>query len=89
MAAEAEWISAQQSKQPILDALSTELESWRADDLLKRMKDTARASVESFGKKKGKPPADRERRLMNLDAFCSNSTLSIVHATVCDCFQCV
>ena len=76
MAAESEWLSAVQARQPILDALANELESWRADDMLALMKAKAATSKANFEKKKGKVPSDRERILMNLDAVCSNSIVS-------------
>lgn len=83
VAADARWISPEKSLRPVLNALSTEVESWRADHMLKRAKAAASASTVSFVKRKGNDPSARERAQINVDAFCSESTFCVVNETNC------
>ena len=69
MASLTKWVTEEKSAMSVMQALSTDLPSWRADEFLKRVMADATKMFSSFEKKKGAAPSNRERTLMFADAF--------------------
>ena len=68
------WLSEEKVNRRVADALSTELESWRVEALLKRSDAYASQLVSKGEEKKQRQLTQREKYMIFVEAFCRESS---------------